>query len=425
MAKIIQNERSPFINKAAEIQARNRVGQFSKFLESNPLFVTYYSINRQLSMTDSGFGDIEEFLGPTSPIRFNEIKEFPIYGINDLIPDIENDEQKGLDLTLDVNGLIILPNTIKPQADDFFYLKLPGMSTGCLFHVTDYKHTSFNSNDFYTIDGTLDYVFNQTNTEKRYRQLQNQVVERYTCIFDNIGTEDKCLVKSDDIDYSNSITELASTLRESYCATYFDPDLGVFAYKDFSSGYNSCSYYYDLYLIEFLKETRMFDAVTEDWCLAINYDDILPVNFKSLYKKSLFYAVENKDISFLERYPYYTLSGIIKTVSPFNINRVSAYSVQLKYEKMPMVSHASSFKTGVIAEHFPIEIINSIIDSSSTEMQTYMDQIIYDYLKGNTVSFDKNKFYQEDLRPSMRNYKYIPIVIYILNSLSDQIFKSN
>ena len=183
MAKIIQNERSPFIDKAAEIQARNRVGQFSKFLESNPLFVTYYSINRQLSMTDSGFGDIEEFLGPTSPIRFNEIKEFPIYGINDLIPDIENDEQKGLDLTLDVNGLIILPNTIKPQADDFFYLKLPGMSTGCLFHVTDYKHTSFNSNDFYTIDGTLDYVFNQTNTEKRYRQLQNQVVERYTCIF--------------------------------------------------------------------------------------------------------------------------------------------------------------------------------------------------------------------------------------------------
>ena len=88
MAKIIQNERSPFIEKAAEIQAQNRVGQFSKFLESNPLFVTYYSINRQLSMTD--------------PIRFNEIKEFPIYGINDLIPDIENDEQKGLDLTLDV-----------------------------------------------------------------------------------------------------------------------------------------------------------------------------------------------------------------------------------------------------------------------------------------------------------------------------------
>ena len=104
MAKIIQNERSPFIEKAAEIQAQNRVGQFSKFLESNPLFVTYYSINRQLSMTDSGFGDVEEFLGPTSPIRFNEIKEFPIYGINDLIPDIENDEQKGLDLTLDVSG---------------------------------------------------------------------------------------------------------------------------------------------------------------------------------------------------------------------------------------------------------------------------------------------------------------------------------
>lgn len=425
MAKIIQNERSPFIEKAAEIQAQNRVGQFSKFLESNPLFVTYYSINRQLSMTDSGFGDVEEFLGPTSPIRFNEIKEFPIYGINDLIPDIENDEQKGLDLTLDVSGLIILPNTIKPQADDFFYLKLPGMPTGCLFHVTDYKHTSFNSNDFYTIDGTLDHVFNQSNSEKKYRQLQAQVVERYTCIFDNIGTEDKCLVKSDDIAESNALSEIANTLRDSFTETYFDSELGVFAYRDYSLGYDSCSYYYDLYLIEFLKETRMFDAVTEDWCLAINYDDILPVNFKNLYKRSIFYAVQHKDTSFLERYPYYTLSGIMKMVSPFVINRVSAYSVQLRYEHAPMVAHASSFKTGVIAEHFPIELTNAIIDSSSIEMQTYMDQLIYDYLNGISISFDKDKFLQEDLRPSIRNYKYIPIIVYILNSIQEQIFKSN
>ena len=424
MAKVIQNERSPFIEQAAEIQAKNRVGQFSKFLESNPLFVTYYHINRNESIADSGFGDIEEFLGPTSPIRFNEIKEFPIYGITDLIPDIENDEQKGLDLTLDVNGLIILPNTIQPQADDFFYLKLPGMPVGCLFHVTDYKYTSFNSNDFYTIDGTLDYVLNQSTTDKIYRKLQAQVVERYTCIFDNIGTEDKCLVKSDELEYANSLSSLVDSLRESFCSTYLDPELGIFTYRDFSTGYGECTYYYDLYLIEFLRETHLFDAVTQDWCIALNYDDVLPVNFKDLYKRSIFYAVQNKTTKFLEKYPYYTTSGILKVVSPFYTHRLSAYSVQLMYERFPMKAHASSYKTGLIAEYFPLELTSAILGSDTSSLQTYMDQVIQNYLSGTLTSFDENSFLKDDLRPSMRNYKYIPIMMYILSNLQSEVFTS-
>ena len=41
MPKIMSVERSYYINKNIEIFTKNRLGQFSKFLDKTPIFVTY------------------------------------------------------------------------------------------------------------------------------------------------------------------------------------------------------------------------------------------------------------------------------------------------------------------------------------------------------------------------------------------------
>ena len=44
MARIQSVEKSKFINQNIDIYSQNKIGQYSKFLDKNPIFVTYYHI---------------------------------------------------------------------------------------------------------------------------------------------------------------------------------------------------------------------------------------------------------------------------------------------------------------------------------------------------------------------------------------------
>ena len=87
MAKIINVEKSQYLTQNIENYAHNKVGQYSKFLDKNPIFVTWLSINRVKSRNDVGTGGIESDVGPKSPIRYNRINGIPTYNIPDLKPE--------------------------------------------------------------------------------------------------------------------------------------------------------------------------------------------------------------------------------------------------------------------------------------------------------------------------------------------------
>ena len=145
MAQILSVEKPQYINQVIDIYAKNKVGQYSKFLDKAPIYVTYYHINEAMSRADVGTGNIESELGIRSPIRFNKIKNFPIYNLPELKPDIEYDEN-GYDIELDCNDLVILPNTIKPRPGDYFIVSLPGMKE-YLFRVTNFRYNTIQSNE--------------------------------------------------------------------------------------------------------------------------------------------------------------------------------------------------------------------------------------------------------------------------------------
>ena len=86
MARVFSSEKSQFITRATEIYNSNRIGQYSKYLDSNPLFITYYSLNVTMSTADVGLNNIYDELGPKSPLRFNKITEFPVYKVQLLQP---------------------------------------------------------------------------------------------------------------------------------------------------------------------------------------------------------------------------------------------------------------------------------------------------------------------------------------------------
>lgn len=299
MAKIQNVEKAQFIENTIGIYAKNKVGQYSRFLDKNPIFTTYYHIAAPLSRTDVGTGGIESELGPRSPIRFNKILQFPMYNIPELKPDIVFDET-GYDIEMDLSDITILPNTIKPVPGDYFIVSLPGTKE-YLFRVNEFRYNTIQSNDFYTLSCDIKDI--GVDLEGK-REMQGQIVGEYQTVFDNIGTEDRCFVKTTDIDYLNSISDLYMKLREYYKNAFYNRDLNTFT---INLGYD-CSgsgcWMNDPYLEKFINDAHLYYDAGETSALLLSLNTFKAKDFDLNFSRSLYDALLQNSLELLSPYPY-------------------------------------------------------------------------------------------------------------------------
>ena len=152
MAFIIDEKR--MVDEAVFIHEKNLKSPVSRFIETTPTFVTYYHVNPDVTTTDGGFVDVASIIGYRSPIRFNKIDSFPLYGIEQIVLQLQDTDQ-GLDTSYEGEAVIV-PGSIKPVANDFFiipYLKEPYM-----FRVTEIMYDTIMSDNFYKIGFKLEYL---------------------------------------------------------------------------------------------------------------------------------------------------------------------------------------------------------------------------------------------------------------------------
>ncbi len=415
MARILSTETSSYINRQVEIYGSNKIGQFSKFLDKNPIFVTYYHINTTRSRADAGLQTVKEEIAPNSPLRYNKIKEFPIYGLSDLKPDLQYDET-GADIEMDLSGLIILPKTVRPIPGDHFYVKFPNTVVGLLFRVTSKQYNTIQSNDFYQIDAEIRAVAKEMQKNTTYKQLEKQVVEEYTCIFDNIGTEDSCIISDDALGKTSKLGDYIKALLDGYYDTFYQADCGSFAALGMWN--NTPTYFYDLNVIHFMKNTGMWNNEDiYDRVVALTYDDILPPNFANMYRKLLWYAVEKRDLTFLARYSYYEAYGIVKDTSPFVYYHPDFYAETPRVftQACPISDAASRRITGVTREYWPSDLTNALLDESGLCIKDPKNQLIYDYLTAtDKLTINLDDLATMEFRMTIDDYLYGPVLIYIL-----------
>ena len=426
MAKILSSETSPFIDKQIEIYSKNKVGQFSKYLDKNPIYVTYYHINQALSKADVGLGSTKNEVGPNSSIRYNKIKELPLYGISDLKPDTTYDEA-GLDVDLDASGITVPPGTIRPIPGDYVYFKFQNMANGVLWRVNNRELSSIQSNDFYQIDLSLYATSDPDSQSDAYRQLEAQVAENYTCIFDNIGTKDKCIIKDDQYDTALSIGNFLIEMLGYYTSAYYDKAIGTFAYRGIFNGHLSSAYFYDMNAIKFMKDTQIcMRTYGQSTVIALNYDDILPLNFDLTYAKLLWYAIEAKSPRKLKKNAYYKVREPLKSGSPFKIYAADILCdvVDAFCSEEEIDPSMSIYQSGYYQEYFPKKLIDALIDKSEFVSDDYRYQIIYDYISndGKSTILDMDKLSSIDFAPSIEDYMACPILIYILSQYYDSFF---
>lgn len=372
------------------IQYEERMNsQYSRFLEKTPTFVTYYHINNINSITDNGFQAIEQVIGGDSPLRFNLIKDFPVYGLEPILLDL-NDEEEGLTTSYD-NDLIILPNTVHPLPNDFFTISY--LNSAYLFMVTEVSYDTIKSNNYYKITFTVKSL-----DEDVINNLEQQVQEKYNCILRNIGTQEKCLIREDDLQLIMKLNQIYKEIADTYKLLFFNKKYNSFIFQNVDQQ----NKLYDKYLSEFISKHMLFnEKYNFDTLFMINEDNSF--TFPIEYENSIYRFIE-KNKKTLVNNTYYGFSFVKNMDSVFNFfNDNTVRSINFTSNLYPYISP---------------DLISQIQSGEKSPDNSVIESLIVDYFNNNLssiYSFDLDKL--EDFNFITYDFKtfiLIPISLFII-----------
>lgn len=278
--------------------------QISRFLDKSPIFVTYFHLNVNETTTDGGFKDVEEIIGDRSPLRFQKIENFPIYGLDQIVLALQEFDQ-GLDT--EYNGeAVILPNTIKPLQNDFFMIN--HVKGSFIFRVNEIQYDSIRPDNFYKIGFKFEYL-----DETKEEELNNQVEEKYTCILQNIGSEDTCIIREDYKEQLDKLDEMYSDMVNTYKAIFYSERYNCFlGESDSLAGVKL----YDPLQTVFFNKHKLLNK-KEDYNTLYLSEAFEDNKRKIKYEKSIYRIFERRDVKLLSEFPYNLISGVTKTDSSF------------------------------------------------------------------------------------------------------------
>ena len=338
MAGFIFDEQK-FVNDNVFAFENKLNSQYSRFLDKSPTYVTYYNISKTESTVDLGFSNIEAIIGPNSPLKFKEIKDFPVYGLESVQFDLD-DEDEGLDISYD-SELVILPNTIKPLPNDFFIVNHLGKEF--LFMVTSVHYDTIKSNNYYKIGYTIKSL-DRESSEK----VQKQVNEVYKCIVENIGTEDKCLILEEDYELIKRLFNVYRNIAKRYLLYFYNKKYNSFLYTNKEDGFKV----YDRYLTHFIQENNIFnERGVHDTIMLCNEDETQ--DFYPEYDQSLFRVFELRKPKYIKHYKF-VCTCVENQFSTFNFYRDhKVKSVRYRYGNICYLHEPflDILKRGTIPEH--------------------------------------------------------------------------
>ena len=278
--------------------------------DRKPTIVTYYSINYEKSMLDKSTALEYSRLGEDSPLKFNKIENFFLYGIERININLQDGEY-GLESDPIESEAIILPNTIQPTPGDYFSINYT--TETLLFRVNSVNMDTLEDGaNFWRIDYKLD--------QWEAGRIDGQIVENYSMIVDNVNTKFKSVIKKSDYKLIESLEVFSERLKEYYINLFYEDRVQTFIF------YLAECRMYDPYMIEFLIRNKILKRHRN----FLHIDHQLEMNrtFSLEYDSSLFRSIEVKDIDIGER--IFSIAEVIDSVnSTFNCRSEKYY--QIKY----------------------------------------------------------------------------------------------
>jgi hypothetical protein len=377
-----------FINDNIFQYEQRMNSQYTKFLDKSPNFTTYYHINNISSTADLGFQSIERIIGPNSPIKFKVVKDFPVYGLDNINLNL-SDEDQGLDSNYD-SELIILPNTIQPLPNDCFVFNY--LDQNYIFKITEVQYDTIKSNNYYKISYTVNSL-----TEDMKAQLDLQVDEKYVCNFTNIGTKEKCLIKEEDSVLLVKLNQIYRDIVNKYRIIFFNTKYNSFLFN------NGEYKIYDKYLNHFIQTNKLLNETYNyetTFCVNEDFTNTFPLEYEQCIYRIIEKCKKAKLPTTIQYIPWVieNLTSIFKYYRDSSVMSVKFISGQ---------------------DYINPDLLTRIQTGEKLEEDNIIDTLLIDFFNENTqtiYNIDLNKLseYDEYIDLSFETFIKIPILLYIL-----------
>lgn len=271
MGKLVFDETREYIEEVIDTRLKTDYSSYSRFLGSAPIFVTYYKQNVVESMTDVGLGNVNHNYDITGK-KYIKINNFPLWDVDKSNLDLDiNNGVFSADYKTDATTV---PNIITPIVDD--YLQIHYLDEDYVFRVTDVQIDGIKSDNYFKLS------FKYDTAKKHY--LEKLVTDTFDCIFDKIGTEDKCLIRSVHMEQLKQLSIIYDNISELYLQEFYDRASNSLLLNT----YKERMILYDPYLTKFVSDNKLFSRKKSS--SGINIIECVKYinNFNKKYIKSIY-----------------------------------------------------------------------------------------------------------------------------------------
>lgn len=400
--KFINTTRSDDITNLIE-SAKNIINNpFYLWSNRPPTIVTYYNINKEMSTLDESTKDLMSYSGKDSPIWFNKVKNFFIYGIEQIQIQIENGEFGASAADITGEGFI-LPGTLIPYPGDHF--KIPYIEEDFSFRIIGTSHDTLeNGSNIYKIQYKL-----ETGSED---DSSIKIKDSYNFIPNNVGTGYNPVLRDEKVDLIKVLESFLYKLRVYYTNTFYNDRVQAFTYK--YKGYR----FYDPYMTQFLINNKILNG-GEDY-IYITHQLPLRNYFPIQYDKTFFRFLELKDFENLRRYKTNAISRYIENeeTTIFGTRIEDYLEVDFRHDN-PL-----SCFYGIIP-CFPDKLVTSIEQDKLFTDDDSIYNIIIKFINGHDLNSNDIDIIDFDIHNNVNIFYCIPCIIFCIESCIKQMMCNN
>jgi len=396
---------------------------YTPLFEGSPTFVTYYSIDNINTTVDQNLEGVIENLGEESPIQYQKIEDFVLYGMDPSNLALEISEM-GARSTYEGEATI-LPNTVIPKPNDYFILNYD--KSKYVFQLTAVTPDKLHNYKFYKIEYKL-----RTNTVE---EIEKQVQNEYVTLYDSLGTNNKVIVEKSNAIILKELDIVIRELQSKYIKLFYLKKFEVLAVR--GSGLFEDSHLYSSHIVKFVRDNALL-KIKDPYFESIFITDPLELetdfDFSKEYDESIYNSIMQMNkyivnkISFMQtriddvRFPANNFYEQFYDTVLFDENFIAAD------ELFKIVNLSPDFRNKILnyelyEDNLEYFYENLIILFLNKELIFNMELIkkIEDYniyLK----TFTDNKSFQYK---ALKGFFYVPIMLYLLVLYSKNLLESN
>lgn len=403
MAQLVFDEKTLIDGNIFKFEKRLHT-HLNKYTESGAILTTYFSQKELDSTVDRGTQDIDELFGKKAPLRYIEIKDYPLYTSNGQLNPSNSDELQIEDI--DVTGeFTIIPSKLVPKPLDFFIIN--HLKMNAIFEVTNVQYDSMKVDGFYKITYRLHSTSNEI-----IENLRSRVIKKCYTDLNVIGTDMNPIIEEDDFVLRNQIKQMVAQIVQSYRALFYNKRHNCFLYHDPQTGID----YFDMCGNEFMAKHGLVNISNSSEVIVLN-NKISDIQLDLYYHNSVYNWIE---IGAPERL-LWKFSYICSNSEGYPFSSFCRWD-----ENVEIIQPVSIRQAGinVTESFFDDQQLSAFFDKNNEPEGSEYDKLIWKYIhKGSNIDIHDISLYTADvLLSSIKHrdvYLYTPIIVYIINHILD------